>query len=513
MSTIMKTLYEGSLATLNILYTLPTTGDAKDFVISKFDPIIESSPELRAKVIRSEFLKKLVYSTLLKKIDDSIYFFRGSYAEHAAQTIDADILVVDEVDFQKPDVREMYENRVTGSNSKDIIYWLGTPTLPGYGIDEVYQMSDQREWTIQCPFCKKIQALEWPANVSFKRRMFVCRECRHQLTPEIRIAGRWVPKNPGALIHGYYVSPLAAPWIKAEKLVEQFYNDKPKHFFNYRLGMPYLEKSQQITDDDFMSWMMGEDEYTNLKPEKTIVGIDQGDRFHVTVAKCNKDHLAWVDAMVVESGDSDDEDSASRLERILKSLNADAYVMDKYPDQHFAGKVQKALGKNRCFLVTQRQWGEKTVSQSFMEVSRKDGQIAIDKTDSLDYLFDSLRNRSTHFFYSMPLQKIVLQHLRNIIPDIPKQSDNARRPARKIYKKIGPEDFVHSMNYSLIGGRLFFQELGSKEAPPLIVDSSDDLEVEDLIPGTKPWLAEDFEKRIMEVTSDDNSIIIPVKDA
>ena len=30
---------------------------------------------------------------------------------------------------------------------------LSNPSLPGYGIDEAYQVSDQRHWTVRCSEC------------------------------------------------------------------------------------------------------------------------------------------------------------------------------------------------------------------------------------------------------------------------------------------------------------------------------------------------------------------------
>jgi len=271
-STILKILYLGSKSNISVIFTLPTSGDVKDFVLSKFDPVVRSSPQLQAKVTKDPLSRRAIYSTVLKRIGGSHFFFRGSWSAHFAQSIDADVLVVDELDFQKPDIRKMYEERLEGARSKDIIYWLGVPTLPKQGIAELYEQSDQRKWHIRCPHCKKLQTLDWPDSISQRKKSFICKFCRKDLPKEARMKGVWIAQKPGRPIHGYYFNRLMAPWVSAEKILHEFRTRSSRHFYNFTLGLPYLEKSQQFSRDDFRSNFVSRDFIKSLGESKIVCG-------------------------------------------------------------------------------------------------------------------------------------------------------------------------------------------------------------------------------------------------
>ena len=70
----------------------------------------------------------------------------------------ADMLVFDELDEATPDAKSLAKERLAHSDYKRIIE-LSNPSIPNYGIDEAYQLSDQRHWTIRCDGCGTWTAL------------------------------------------------------------------------------------------------------------------------------------------------------------------------------------------------------------------------------------------------------------------------------------------------------------------------------------------------------------------
>ena len=58
-----------------------------------------------------------------------------------------------------PEAEALAKERLAHSDYKRILE-LSNPSLPGYGIDEVYQASDQRHWMLKCPGCGAWTALD-----------------------------------------------------------------------------------------------------------------------------------------------------------------------------------------------------------------------------------------------------------------------------------------------------------------------------------------------------------------
>lgn len=494
-STLIKLLYLTDKENLSIVYTLPTSGDVKDLVVSKFDPIIESSALLRAKVAKDIFSRRAVFSSVLKRIGGSHYFFRGSWAEHKAQTIDADVLVVDELDFQKPEVREMYEERLAGSSSKDILYWMGVPSLPNFGISELYDRSDQREWFIKCSGCSKLQTLEFPDNISFQKIAYVCKFCKAELSDDDRRTGKWVAKLPGREIHGYSINRLMAPWVSASKIIDDYHTKTAKHFYNFALGLPYLEKTNKFSREDFNNTLMSDLEFSDFKRERIVCGIDQGNYFHTILGFGNPSENIVTKAQVFKD--------AKDLNDFLDLIRPDLVVIDMFPDQHFAKGLQQKYSASNFILLNQRTWSS-TIERlhDYMKVDRQHGLINIDRTEALDRMMERLKNKTLRILRSMTGLEELFIHFQNMIPDIEERFGRKQ----KVYKKIGKEDFVHATNYFSIGCELFFPYAGQGQRET--IESS-----EVYLPahkGSEQWLKESFE-RAMGRCSGMDTIIIPPK--
>ena len=496
--TLLKILFKGDNNNLSLIYTLPTTGDVKDFVRTKFEPVINSSEKLKSRVEKDDLSRRAVYSTLLKRIGNSHFFFKGSWVEHSAQSIDADVLVVDELDFQKPGVREMYEERLEGSASQNIIYWMGVPSLPNYGIAELYETSDQREWWIQCPNpkCGKRQTLNFPENISFKKKTFICKHCRADLSNDDRRKGIWIPKFPQREIHGYYFNRLMAPWVPASKIINDFRKQKTRHFYNFTLGQPFLEESQQFRKDEFRNACMDSSRFQLLKSPQKICGIDQGNHFHLISGLANTEVAVVSKAKVC--------DNMEDLERELDLINPDMVVMDRFPDQHYAKKLQQKYGHTKFLLVNQRTWVDNKKLEKFLDYDRSQGLINLERTEALDRMYDRIRSQESglRFLNTIPDLELLFEHFKNLVPDF--QERFGRR--KKVYKKTGQEDFAHASNYFLTGAEILFPELDRQKVR--IVPS---VTTQDYVKGTEDWIKEDFERKVMQTANQNDTIVIPLK--
>ncbi|RLC29305.1 MAG: hypothetical protein DRH37_07775, partial [Deltaproteobacteria bacterium] len=235
-------LYQGT----KLSYVLPSAKFAQKFIKMRLDPVIQSSPNIRAR------LEKGSDSSELKQFGDSFFMSQGASSASTTNVlaIDLDALVVDELDgAENPDVINQLISRLTHSEYKDEFY-LSTPTVPGYGISAKYDASKQHELFQKCTRCgkwfqpdyyKHVFLPGFSNNRKFKGKTLkdisfltsdyiedcdlskahlVCPnpKCRKPLTDE-NLADpatrEFICKNPSsnAEFHGYHITPFAVPTI------------------------------------------------------------------------------------------------------------------------------------------------------------------------------------------------------------------------------------------------------------------------------------------------------------
>jgi len=159
---ILKTLYGLIYARYpqGALYLFPSEKDVYDFSRARFGPLLVENPSLMKEVTQTE-------SVTLKKVRKSMLYLRGArptskiegMKQMATQliSIPVDRIVFDERDSMNDDMVELALNRLGHSNVKEEVY-LGTPSLPDYGVSKLYDESDQRVWEIRCSHCGAVKS-------------------------------------------------------------------------------------------------------------------------------------------------------------------------------------------------------------------------------------------------------------------------------------------------------------------------------------------------------------------
>lgn len=234
---IFKSLWLAKYAKLNIGYVLPSQNIVKDFVNPKVDPIINSNP-----LIAKDITKDAV---ALKQMGDRFVYFRGAFSEREAIAISLDVLILDELD-RMPDMNvvNMYDSRLQAS--EHAWRWrFSNPSQIGFGVDALYQDSDQMHW-----FIKHSCGHEWyidfekhvnEANhyIDQQSQAYVCGVCGGEITDRERRNGRWIARYPNRKRRGYWISQLIAPWVSAQRILEQREESSIDFFYNFVLGKAY----------------------------------------------------------------------------------------------------------------------------------------------------------------------------------------------------------------------------------------------------------------------------------
>ena len=124
------------LSGLNVIYFFPTRTDVLEFSKSRVGPLLADNP----------FLSRLMNETDtagLKRIGENYLYLRGMQSTVGLKSVPADLVVFDELDETTPEMKSLAKERLAHSDYKRTVE-LSNPSLPDYGIDEVFQQSDQR---------------------------------------------------------------------------------------------------------------------------------------------------------------------------------------------------------------------------------------------------------------------------------------------------------------------------------------------------------------------------------
>lgn len=343
---IIKSVHLSKYKKANVIYLLPSKSIVKDFVVPKVDPLISSNPPIKNLMGGTDNLG-------LKSVgfgqDQRFIYFRSSWDESSGIAISAHVLISDELDRSNQKAINTYKTRLDAAllDRPDLGYdWrFSNPTIDGYGVDELYQKSDQKRWMIKCSRCNHYQSLSWPENIDIERKVYICQKCKQLLSEDDRTRGQWIKTFLGRDLSGYWISQLMAPWIPASKIIEDSEGDQ-SIFHNFTLGLAYTSKDIVVTRDAILRCL-----YPTQNPmTNNAMGVDNGVRKHFIVG--NKYGIFKMGS--TESWDE--------IEQIRNQYNAymvcDALpyetpvnkLIDKYPGKvfkHFYREDKKQMGTIR----------------------------------------------------------------------------------------------------------------------------------------------------------------------
>jgi hypothetical protein len=266
---ILKSLWLAKYYGLNIIYALPTNDIIKGFVQPKVDALITSNPDLK-KLLTTD-------SMSLKQVGERFIHFKGTGSQREAISTSADLLVVDEYDRSLDmNVVNTFDSRLQASEYA----WrwrFSNPSGIGFGVDALYQDSDQMHWFVTCPKCNHEWFMDWEPNdschfIDRESREYLCGKCRAVLSTATRINGRWVAKYPTrAYRRGYWISQLMAPWVSADRIIDQYDESGIEFFHQFVLGKAYTPTDLIVNRETILRACA-----PSLIPKvQVVMGVDQ----------------------------------------------------------------------------------------------------------------------------------------------------------------------------------------------------------------------------------------------
>jgi hypothetical protein len=420
----LKMLWAMKRFGLNTAYTMPTSGDATDFVGSRFNPIIRQNPIIDSWVVDKDSVEQ-------KRIGNYTAYFRGTMTERTALSFPADLLVHDEEDRSNRLIIEQYQSRLQASAFK--WQWhLSNPSVPGNGVMKYWKDSDQKHWFINCNHCAHKQFLSWPESIDIERKAYICKKCKGVLTDEARRYGSWhgIKTDVKPEYSGYWFNLMMAPWVTAEEIIKHS-KKSPDYFYNYVLGLPYAGSGNKLNEEEFFANV---EDKTNDQSDPIIIGVDPGLPIWYVIG--NKQGIFY-------NGHCDDWDHIERLmirfpKAIVVSdqggdLTPQRAMREKYPGRFYLCWYNR--DKKSLRLI---EWGR----------GKQAGEVRADRNQVIQQVVDELR------MGRMPMQGKkedwweAWLHFANIYREL---EEDAAGNERVVWKRGGPDHLVHAIAYWRIG--------------------------------------------------------------
>lgn len=440
----------------NVLYTMPTQVQMDDFSQSRMDKAIEESVYLKQKFSKA-LVRNQTNRTRLKHLGGSSLYMRGSDSLKQLISVDADIVIDDEVDWFTEDTVEWSKERL-GSAKSPLFRAVSKPTYPGQGIHLLWQESDQREWHIRCEHCAKWQPIDWWENIDFEidkatqtvlEVAVLCSACR---CPINRLAdGEWVAAFPGRLLHGYHVSRLQSPFVDLRKMAEDSLRvtDIPKvqSFFNSGLGLPYAPKGGRLDESE----LLYDPDLEFCRAGQGFGGVDVGLKLHTCVTQNLGGGLTLTHAAEFDTFEElDIWFTAHNIRNCIIDARGDPRATVEWADRH-PGRVYRWLHV------------ESTADTHYNEET---GEVRLNRTSLLDNLYARCRSG----YLRLPLQvKSVpgfIPHLKALVRELIKD----QRLNKLVPRYIGSaaDHYAFALAFSVLAAGE-----DSATPPPRAVDKDD----------------------------------------
>lgn len=440
------------------MYTFPRNNQMQDFSNTRVNPVFNESPYL------SSLLSKEANNVALKKIGSSYLFMRSAWGSALGEGADLDILGFDEYDRMKDNVELAFQEGLSSSRYGWLRRW-STPTIPGRGVNLLFDKSDQMRYIWTCPHCGEKQFLTFEDNViqvksdgvnvvtqEIQPGTFIigCRRCKKEL--DRWGEGEWVSMQPHVKeTRGYHISQLDAVWISADDIMRrQFSYPSKQLFYNYVIGQPYASTGMIIVDEDIREAIrLNNEVMTRVDRYSYIsVGIDWGQTNWMTICGVTRNgesellSIYWAEDNPVRPLEP-----VAQFAAILRAYQPDLIVADAGygADRNAFLYTQFPRAMYSCQFTTVK---DPAARVRFIDQwNEKSHEVTVDKTTKMQRMLHLVKSRQIAFFPWCDKIAMLTKHIKNVrIMD--EESDGQ---IYQIATRIGPDHLGCALCYSMIG--------------------------------------------------------------
>jgi hypothetical protein len=441
---VLRSLH-ACLQGLNVIYFFPTRTDVLEFSKSRVSPLLQENP----------FLSRLMNDTDtagLKRIGEAHLYLRGMQSTVGMKSVPADMVVFDELDETSPAAKAMARERLAHSDYKRVIE-LSNPSLPDYGVDEQFQKSDQRHWTLKCPACGRWTSpvKEFPTKLGEEVKIIRPSEdgCHYLACPGCEAtldlaAGDWVADFPDRAVHGYRISQLFSSKVDPGEILEEYRTTRfPDRFFNLKIGVPWADLERRLDVASVLSLCGDEVMLENAERGSFSMGVDTGKLLHVVILR----NARWGEKrrIVHLAVCKDFED----LDGLMSAFHVTRCVIDGLPETH----ATRAFAQRHPRRVYLSFFNE---SQRGAPKWDEEGQIVqVNRTEALDASRTVVRDRQLILPRSTPLVEVFARHMAADAKVL--DEDEATGIKKYRYVKTGENHLSLAFTYAWLAAKDLFR--------------------------------------------------------
>lgn len=383
------------------LYIFPNDGLISDFSTARLTPAIEASSYLTSIVHdhTGSSGKKGANRITLKRIRDRFLYMRGGQVKPdgrapGLKSIDADIVIIDEIDECDPRVRDIAAKRL-GHSQLGEMRMVSTPTYPGVGIHSEWLLSDQREWFIPCVHCGHKQTVTIDnivTEIDDTRRpkawhqidgkaYAACANCRKKL--DLLVDGEWVATYPDRDVAGFHVKKFFGSVCDLDSIIDglRSYNQtRQRETTNQDLGEVFIPDGGQLTDR-ILDANRRDYGHGPVPGARCYAGIDVGSILHMVIREAPDPETG--ERRQLFAG----EVSWDRAAQLLRQYKPTTVVIDGLPETKKSREFQESGLKNQIWLAYYGDGGASNKKEDYATFNYREGTVLIDRTRAMDEMY------------------------------------------------------------------------------------------------------------------------------
>jgi hypothetical protein len=350
--------------------------------------------------------------------------------------------VFDELDEATPDAKTLAKERLSHSDYRRMVE-LSNPSLPGYGIDEAFQESDQRVWMMKCPACGHWTAMEveFPKKLGEEVRVIrarpdgTCYRACVRCAGELDMArGEWVAEYPDRTIHGYRISQLISSKIDPGEILRDYQKSKhPERFFNLKIGVAWAD-AQSVLSASAVLALCGSEPIAEKSEKECTMGVDTGRQLHVVISRWDGDRRRVVYLGVLED--------FAQLDGLMERFQVSRCVIDAMPETHATRAFSKRFPR-RVWLNYFNE-GQK----GSYRWDEKDSLVHENRTEALDASRKAIRDGLVLLPQRSPLVEEFAAHLAADAKRLQEEPETGSQVYR--YIRTGVDHFSLAFTYDCI---------------------------------------------------------------
>lgn len=411
------------------MYTLPDLQFAKKFSPTRFDPVINASPRLRA------LLADDPNSNTIKRIGDSYLYIGGAHSERQSISVPASILIHDEVAYSNQEVLGTYTSRLGHlEEGQEIVYSFSTPLLPETSIHKDYLLGTQEQYAIYHRACNtwvvidpilslRIPKLNIPLDLLTKADVtenpqhisnayLECPHCKQPISQENLQDAQtraWVPTIQNAAYRSFDANFLVLPAIKtpAKVLRDRLNYGSTEKWLNFAIGRPADSSDNRISEAAIEKAFCITDVPTQ---QYSMLGMDVGKVCHLSVMIPTHDNTLIVVHTELVKQDSDNNSAQTFINR-YKQFKGVQGVIDAGPEFTVTTYAQSQLPYNQvwgCYFTR----GRGKSNLDYFEQKEQEGTVLAQRTKALDEFVAEFNKGKILLRRDDPNAPLIKSHLR-----------------------------------------------------------------------------------------------------